>query len=96
MPYIKAARRPDLDPLIVALSDEMVDHGELNYCISRLAVLFLAPLLSQGKKVGYKELSAVHAVLQDAADEFYAEPISDYEKQKKETNGDVYTELRGI
>jgi hypothetical protein len=74
----------------------MVTHGELNYCISRLAVLFLKPLISQGKKVGYTELNAVWADIQAAANEFYSQPIGDYEKQKKETNGDVYSELRGL
>lgn len=102
MPYIASERLPDrgrrgdLDPFIKLLSDEMVTHGELNYCISRLAVLFLAPLISQGKKVGYTELNAVWADIQAAANEFYSQPIGDYEDKKREENGDVYSELRGL
>lgn len=102
MPYIANGRAPDrgrrgdLDPFIKLLSDEMVTHGELNYCISRLAVLFLKPLISQGKKVGYTELAAVYADIQAAANEFYSQPIGDYERKKQLENGDVYDELRGL
>lgn len=96
MPYINERRREWLDPFISNLSAEMLTHGELNYCVTRLAVLFLAPLVAQGKKVGYGELSAVRAVLQDAADEFYREPVADYEDKKMQESGDVYAELRNL
>ena len=102
MPYIVGedapdrGRRGDLDPYIEALSAAMMTPGELNYCISRLAVLYLAPIRKQGKKVGYEQLSQIRAVLQDAADEFYANPVRDYEDKKMEENGDVYAELRDL
>src|SRR3990167_6292420 len=98
MPYIvgesapERGRRGDLDPLIEAVSAEMMTPGELNYCITRLAVLYLAPLRAQGKKVGYEQLSMVRAVLQDAADEFYRNPVADYENKKMQENGDCYAE----
>lgn len=94
MPYIEPKRRLDLDWKIGIVSDEVMTPGELNYCITRLASLYLKPLIDQGKHVGYDELSGVRRVLQDAADEFYRQVVAPYEDKKRSENGDCYNELR--
>ena len=87
MTYIPQEARRWLDPLLDAfIEDGPVTRGELNYCISRLVLGFLSrdPL-----PPNYATLSAVRAVLFDAADEFYRRAMVPYEDLKAAENGDL-------
>ena len=94
MPYIKGeVHKKELDALLGNASTSINTVGELNYVITRLTTIFLETMLHRAKKVGYAELSAVHAVIQDAADEFQRRVINPYEDAKCLENGDVYDSL---
>ena len=98
MPYIKPERRPDLDPILQGLWNELstqrinVPHaktldemkGDVNYCFTKILVTML-------KKFGvrYHNLSNIHAIPIDVADEFKDVFMRPYEDKKKAENGEV-------
>lgn len=91
MPYIKQERRDRLDakltPLIYRLANSESDYpagaGDLTYVIFRLLVhLFM-------DEPRYYRSRALHGALLDAWDEFRERYVKDYEREKREENGDV-------
>ncbi len=93
MPYIKPKRREILNPKIDELFKYAHGKGEINYCITRLVHLWVMNLTSFTKSA-YHILSSGHAVLQDAATEYYHAVMVPYEAKKKSENGPV-SELDG-
>lgn len=85
MPYIKQERRdlldPSIDEVIFALAQMDAGMGDLNYVVTRL-------MIGMGAQ-GYTEMSAVRAVANDAADEYYARLMRPYEDRKIKDNGDI-------
>ena len=91
MPYIDPKLRPPLDKDLASLAAQIATTGELNYCITRLAVLYLARI--GGGKPNYAQREQVHGTLSCARAEFYRRVLSDYEFAKCVQNGDVYGEI---
>lgn len=91
MPYIPQADRKMIDSAISDLADRITTKGQLNYAMTRLAVLHLS---NQLKSPGYVDMMNIVGTFEMAKIEFYAEICSGYENSKKNLNGDVYTELR--
>lgn len=85
MPYIAQFQRTHLDPHIEPLAYEINDVGELNYAITRLAILFAE---KHGKSYG--AINDAMGVLSCAPHEFYRRYAAPYEDEKAELNGDVY------
>lgn len=98
MPYIKQKRRPDLDPILQKLWDELVTSkihlfrnntldemkGDVNYCFTKILVTMLVHFGSH-----YYSLSNIRAIAQDVADEFEKQFMSPYEEKKKAENGEI-------
>ncbi len=98
MPYIKQERRPDLDPILQKLWNELVVikggadlsntldkmKGDVNYCFTKILVTML-------KKLGtrYHVLSNIHAIPVDVANEFKDVFMRPYEDKKKAENGEI-------
>ncbi len=91
MPYIPQGDRDMLDSAIIDLSNGITTRGQLNYAMTRLAVLFLA---DGPKTPGYTEMMNVIGTFEMAKLEFYREVCGIYEDRKKSGNGDVYQEIR--
>ncbi len=84
MPYITKAKR---------LAIEQGQHGpatpgELNFVITMICNAYLEADL---KAPNYTTLNAIVGVLECAKLEFYRRIVSDYENEKIEENGDVYS-----
>jgi len=84
-PYIKKANRNNIDKLIAQLSKYIWNEGELNYAITKLLIMY-----TYKREVNYSTLNAVMGVMSCASQEFYRRVISDFEDERKETEGDVY------
>jgi hypothetical protein len=87
MPYIKQEDRKELDPLIDALSDKLVQEknvGDYNYVITRLIHDFIR---SQG--VRYQHLNSAVGILECAKAELIRTVVSPYEDQKIKENGAI-------
>jgi len=84
MPYIKSERRPVLDTHINALVRCIRDIGELNYCITRLALRFLTYV-----GLNYANLAGVVGTLHLISTEMERRVINPYEDKKIAENGDV-------
>jgi len=83
MPYIGSSR--DLfDPHLNNLSKEIAHAGELNYCMTRLALGYVR---FKGKK--YLTFCVVIGTFVCAALEFYRRWVGPYEDEKIVENGDV-------
>ena len=87
MPYITQEQRDRLNPFIVPLSDDLLEHldiGEYNYVMTKLMHNYLI-------RVGmrYKNVSAAKAVLMDARDELERVIMGPYENKKSADNGPV-------
>ncbi len=80
MPYIEQARRK---ALINGAAPQ--DVGELNYIITGIILEFLTR-----RGVQYKTMNDILGVLDAVAREFDRRVVADYEKLKREENGDVY------
>lgn len=93
MPYIKQAKRDELDAPINELlnslrgldSDDPLNDmgGNLNYVITRL--------LNQCYGQRYSEMAEAVSVLEMAKQEYYRKRAAPYEDQKAFDNGDVFT-----
>lgn len=93
MPYIKQERRKDFDPILKELCHELLNRevvkledvkGQVNYCFTKILVTLL-----ERYKVGYKNLSAIHSIAVDVANEFRREYLEPYEDIKIKENGIV-------
>lgn len=90
MPYIPdQKKREKITHLVKHLVEELECKGDLNYAITRLAVLYTAGQ----KTVNYDILSDTVGVLGDAQAEFRLRCMDPYEYIKRTTNGDVYDEV---
>jgi hypothetical protein len=93
MPYIKSAKREEIDKLVPRLMIEIADVGDLNYTLTCIAVQYLL-----GKGLNYEHINAVAGVLQKVAAEFDVRVTRPYEELKKFQNGDVsdYAEVEKV
>jgi len=82
MPYIKTEAR---DRLSEFGWPQPKTAGELNYCITRLAVDYL-----DGHDMNYYTINEIIGVLECAKQEFYRRMAAPYEDVKIAENGDVY------
>ena len=80
MPYVTQSQRKAL-----ARGTPPQDVGELNYIITGTIMEYL-----KRKGIRYASMNDVLGVLDAVAREFDRRIIADYEKQKREENGDVY------
>lgn len=89
MPYIDQTRRSNLDPLIERLAEWLQQDsvGDLNYIITRLISLGMAPS-------SYAQINSVIGVLECAKLELYRRIAAPYEDVKARTNGDVYPPMK--
>lgn len=91
MPYILANRRHTLFLEHPVYTEEnlweCMTEGELNYYVSRLINSYV---ISHGG-INYKNINAVIGVLECAKLEAYRRLAVDYENEKKEKNGEVFT-----
>lgn len=83
MPYIEPERKTILDPYINEVFPQSL--GELNYCITRLALNWL-----ERNAKNYTNMQNVHGCMGCAQAEFYRRMLAPYEDIKKGQNGDVY------
>lgn len=91
MPYIGKVARLHLDPAITELETRITSAGDLNYAITRLAVLILQRgVTDYARGPNYAQMSNIHGVLADVAAEFYRRVMAPYEDMKMKENGDVY------
>jgi len=79
MPYIEKSRRQWFAHLPATLTP-----GDLNYCITRLVLLFL------GRSPRYASYNAAIGALECAKLELYRRAVAPYEDAKLAENGDVY------
>ena len=88
MPYIKQERRDELNPLIEALSGELLSKdiamGDYNYVITTLMHHFI---LNEGLR--YKNLNDIVGMLECCKLEFVRKIVSPYEDLKTLENGSV-------
>ena len=89
MPYIKTE---DKEPFDKPLSDLLqvvlqrgLSNGELNYLITRLALMYL-----DKHGTSYNTISDVVKAMECAKLEFYRRVAAPYENEKIRENGDVY------
>jgi hypothetical protein len=87
MPYISPQKRPEFDPHIEELIDELRadgwNGGSLNYIISRLCWA----MFREEKK--YDTIYKIDGVLGNVSKEFYRRKAVLYEDVKIEENGDI-------
>lgn len=90
MPYIKQESRGNIDAMVEVLDRYIMNEGDLNYAITRLALRFI---IRQGLR--YAILSTVIGTLRLAAAEIEQRLVRPYEDAKIKENGDVpeYQEL---
>lgn len=84
MPYIPPETKRSFEHALHDLDILIEAPGELTYVIF---VLARRKLMRDG--VGYANMSAVRASIQDAADEFYRRLMVPYEIKKMSINGDA-------
>jgi len=92
MPYITQKERNNLDPIINELFKQCENKkGRINYCITKLAHLWvleqLRKIKSSTKK--YDILNDAYGIMCSAAAEFYSAVVVPYEKLKRKENGAI-------
>lgn len=92
MPYIKPERRTDLDPLIEALEDPVMEMGELNYCINELLWRFFVTKTG----TNYGGINAMIGVMECSKLEFYRRVAGAMEDIKLAQNGEVFLGLEDL
>lgn len=89
MPYIPQADRAKFDYGLLGIKNAIHEHGlsngELNYLMTRLAVMYLAK-----HGTSYNTISDVVKAFECAKLEFYRRCVAPYEQKKLDSNGDVY------
>ena len=83
MPYIKQARRIELDRFKLIESAE--NSGELNYMITKLILEYMG-----NKGLSYQTCNDIVGALDNAKDEFRRRVQHKYEDIKIEENSDLY------
>ena len=83
MPYIKPERRVILNPMVCALTGQLLTDGEVNYVITRI-------IDDMYGRESYEVLSQGIGVLECVKQEFYRRRIIPYEQKKCQLNGEVY------
>lgn len=97
MPYIPPQYRQDLDPLIEALAERLVQQaqglepeaafaGLLNYTCTRLALLIVRRRFG---RLRYWLIALITGTFKNIADEFYRRLATPYEELQKGKHGDV-------
>ncbi len=81
MPYIKQERRDNLRQN----GHDMESPGELNYLITRLALLYV-----EQRGLSYQTINDIVGALEGAKQEFYRRVAVPYEQEAIARNGDVY------
>jgi hypothetical protein len=82
MPYVKQERRPDLNKVVIAMTEASVKaDGDLNYILYRFCKLHVSP--------GYNNYKNFLGELNEAAEEIRRRLLAPYEDKKIEENGDV-------
>jgi len=82
MPYVKQERRPDLNKVVIAMSEASVKaDGDLNYILYRFCKYHVTP--------GYNNYKNFLGELNEAAEEIRRRLLAPYEDKKIEENGDV-------
>lgn len=82
MPYIKQERRPDLNKVVIAMSEASVKaDGDLNYILYRFCKYHVTP--------SYNNYKNFLGELNEAAEEIRRRLLAPYEDKKIEENGDV-------
>lgn len=84
MPYIKRQDREKFDKLLLDIGVLIKSEGELNYCITKLALIFMAP-----RDLSYSLLNKIMGVFECAKLEFYRRFVVPYENEKIIENGDL-------
>ncbi|MFW6242766.1 MAG: DUF6899 family protein [bacterium] len=84
MPYLKKEKRNKFDHALLILNEEIENGADINYCITKLCILFI-------KKFGknYKNLSECISSMECAKNEFYRKQIAPYENLKERENGEI-------
>ncbi len=85
MPYITQDARQKFDTPLEHAGRQIHEKGELTYCIYKLGVEVLKDI-----EPNYANLSMIKSAMNDAADEWLADKIRPYEKQKKKLNGGIF------
>ncbi len=83
MPYVPDHARHRLEPAAIP-----ENAGELNYCMTRLATLYLAD-----GGLNYTTLNEIIGAFEAAKLEFYRRVVTPYEERKRSQNGDVYPHI---
>jgi hypothetical protein len=85
MPYIDQKSRKKFSKELKTLGEHITTVGELNYCITRLALAYL-------KRFGlsYRTINDIMGVLECSKEEFYFRVAKPYEAKKRKFNGDVF------
>jgi len=87
MPYIKKEDRLRLEKDILELGSKIKTEGELNYCFTMLALIFM-----KSQVMNYSLLNKVVGVFECAKNEFYRRFVVPYENEKIKENGDIIDE----
>lgn len=84
MPYIKPERRTLFDAYLEACADQILNKGDFNYCIYKLASLLV-------DRIGenYQNLGMCSSAMENAKLEWYRKRVAPYEEQKVDENGDI-------
>ncbi len=89
MPYIPLPQRPELEPGLRVLCEDMLPAftaAKLNYVMCRLANAYM-----EAHGMGYATIEEVQGVFHGAAREFDRCVADEYEKIKLEENGTVWS-----
>ena len=82
MPYVKQERRPDLNKVVIAMTEASVKaDGDLNYILYRFCKLHVTP--------SYNSYKNFLGELNEAAEEIRRRLLAPWEDMKIEENGDV-------
>ncbi len=84
MPYIKQAKRIQMEPHLNALATHIENGGDLNYCFSMLCKRFMEMF-----QESYANYATCVSSLECAKIELYRRHITPYEDKKIEENGDL-------
>ena len=82
MPYVTQRARKDLDGPLRELANRIYSGGDLNYCVTMLALT-----LMHRKGGNYAAMSGVIGDLECCKQELYRKRLSPYEDAKEKVNG---------
>ena len=89
MPYIDQKKRHELDPWISHLAPLVEAPGDLTYVICRL----MWKLWQHNMwRASFTTWTMLRSAVEEAVSDFRHHIIEDYEANKMEENGDVYTD----